>query len=102
MAGSWAPGFTVAPDALVDDGLFDVRIFEHYSKRELLRHFASIAFGRRAYAPHVRTERSGSVRITGVHPLPARADAIDLGSTPVEFLIRPGVLRVVAPQPAPA
>ncbi len=27
-------GFTVAPEALVDDGLFDVRIFRHYSKWE--------------------------------------------------------------------
>ncbi len=31
-------GFTVAPDARLDDGLFDVRIFEHYSKWELVRH----------------------------------------------------------------
>ena len=45
---------TVAPDARLDDGKFDVRVFRHFSKFELLRHLASIAFGRRRYSPHVR------------------------------------------------
>ena len=94
-------GFTVAPDALLDDGLFDVRIFEHYSKRELFRHFASIAFGRRAYAPHVRTERAAEVRVMGSRPLPVRVDAIDLGETPATFRTMAGVLRVVAPAGPP-
>ena len=90
-------GFTVAPEASIDDGLFDVQIFLHYSKRDLLRHFASIAFGRRAYVPHVMSERAARVKITGHRPLPARADSTDLGTTPVSFEIRPGVLRVVVP-----
>lgn len=92
-------GFTVAPEASIDDGLFDVRVFLHYSKRELILHFASIAFGRRAYAPHTLTERSARVRISSRSQLPARADDNDLGSTPVEFTIRPAVLRVVTPTP---
>ncbi|CAN5685853.1 diacylglycerol kinase family lipid kinase [soil metagenome] len=95
-------GFTVAPEASLDDGLFDVRVFLHYSKRELVLHFASIAFGRRAYAPHTLTERAARVRITGRRPLPARADSEDLGTTPVTFAIRPRVLRVVAPEPSAA
>jgi len=90
-------GFTIAPQALLDDGKFDVRVFERYSKWELLRHFTSIAFGRRAYAPHVRTERSASVTITSARPLPVRGDANDLGTTPATFQTRAGVLRVVAP-----
>ena len=90
-------GFTVAPDALVDDGLFDVRLFLHYSKRELILHFAGIAFGRRAYLPHTRTERTARVRIDSRRPLPARADGEDLGTTPVTFEVRPRALWVVAP-----
>ncbi len=91
-------GFTVAPEALLDDGLFDVRIFEHYSKRELIRHFFGIAFGRYAYAPRVRTERSAQVHVTSARPLQARADAQDLGTTPTSFMVRPGTLLVVAPE----
>lgn len=91
-------GFRVAPDASIDDGLFDVRVFLHYSKRELIRHFISIAFGRRAYVPHTLTERASKVRISGPSPLPARADDEDLGRTPVTFRVRAGALRVIAPE----
>jgi diacylglycerol kinase (ATP) len=95
-------GFTVAPEASLEDGQFDIRIFLHYSKRELVLHFASIAFGRRAYEPRVRTERAARVRITGRRPLPARADSEDIGTTPVAFEIRPQALWVVAPRSSAA
>ncbi len=91
-------GFTVAPDARLDDGRFDVNVFRHFSKLDLIRHFGSIAFGRRAYSPHVRAYRSRRVRIEGSRPLPARADSEDLGKTPVEFVTHHRVLSVIVPQ----
>ena len=91
-------GMTVAPQARLDDGRFDVTIFEHFSKRALLGHFASIAFGRHRYVPHVLTYRSTFVRISSVHPLPARADSQDLGSTPIEFRVLPAALSVISPR----
>ncbi len=86
---------TVAPDARLDDGRFDVRVFRRFSKFELLRHLASIAFGRRRYSPHVSTYRSARVRITSRHPLPCRADSHDLGTTPLECVSRHAAIRVV-------
>jgi diacylglycerol kinase (ATP) len=94
-------GMTVAPAARLDDGLFDVRVFRRYSKGELLRYLASIAFGRRRYAPQVSTYRSATVGVTSAHPLPARADSYDLGHTPVVFHTRPGALRVIVPAGGP-
>ncbi len=88
---------TVAPSARLDDGRFDVSIFRRFSKWELLRHLASIAFGRRQYAPQVSRHRSANVRITSRRPLPARADHYDLGSTPVRFQTKARALLVVAP-----
>jgi diacylglycerol kinase (ATP) len=93
------PGLTIAPDASLDDGLFDVRVFANYTKAELTRYLTSIAFGRRAYEGRSLTERASRVRITSPRPLPARADAQYLGTTPVVFEIRTRVLRVVAPDP---
>lgn len=93
-------GMTVAPEARLDDGRFDVTIFEHFSKWELIRHLASIAFGRRAYAPHLSTYRSSFARISSIHPLPARADSRDLGTTPVEFRVVPAALKVIVPPPS--
>jgi len=90
-------GFTVAPEARLDDGLLDVVVFSRFSRTELIRHFGAIAFGRRRYTPRAATYRSARVRIDGVSPLPCRADARDLGTTPVEYAVRQGALRVVVP-----
>ncbi|MGI8929144.1 MAG: diacylglycerol/lipid kinase family protein [Candidatus Limnocylindrales bacterium] len=86
---------TVAPDARLDDGRFDVRVFRQFSKLELLRHLASIAFGRHRYSPKVSTYRSTRVRITSKSPLPCRADSHDLGTTPLECRCRHAELRVI-------
>lgn len=88
-------GMTVAPEARLDDGLFDVVVFRHYSKFELLRHLGAIAFGRRRYTPHARTYRSANVRVESARPLPSRADSNDLGTTPLECRVRRASLRVV-------
>lgn len=90
-------GFAVSPAADVADGLLDVVIFSRFSRTELIRHFATIAFGRRRFTAKTATYRSARVRIEGVHPLPCRADAHDLGTTPVEYVVRPGALCVIVP-----
>ena len=95
------PGLAVAPEALLDDGLFDVRVFLHYTRAELLRSVWSIVRGRRPQERRSLTERARWVRITSGRPLPVRADAVDMGTTPVRFQIQPSVLTVVAPD-APA
>ncbi|HET7473217.1 MAG TPA: diacylglycerol kinase family protein [Candidatus Limnocylindrales bacterium] len=94
-------GMTVAPNARLDDGCFDVRVFRRFSKFRLLRHLVSIAFGRYRYAPEIDTYRSRFVRIESAHPLPARADSRDLGTTPIEFVTRPAALRVLVPDQGP-
>lgn len=92
-------GFTFAPNARLDDGLFDVRIFNHFSKWELMRHMFAIVDGRRAYSPRIQTYRSKAVRVDASRPRPVQVDARGLGSTPVEFRILPGALRVIGPAP---
>jgi diacylglycerol kinase (ATP) len=89
-------GLTLAPNARLDDGKLDVRIFRRFSRMELVRHFWSIAFGRRAYMPEVSEFRAERVVIE-TPGLPCRADAFDLGRTPIEITVRPRVLRVIAP-----
>ena len=95
------PGVPVAPDALLDDGLFDVRVFLPFTYREVIR-MLGIPFGRTAPTRRSLSERASSVRITTARPLAVRADAQDLGTTPVQFEIRPASLRVVAPDPSPS
>ena len=90
-------GFTVAPDADLEDDQFDITVFRRFSRWELFRHFRTIAFGHHRYTPRAETFRARSVEITSVHPLPARADSTDLGTTPVRFEVIPAALRVLTP-----
>lgn len=92
-------GLAFAPDARMDDGLFDVRVFERFSRSELVRHLVSIAAGRRRYSPKVTTYRTADVTVSGRRALPCRVDDQDVGPTPTRFTVRPGILRVVAPPP---
>jgi diacylglycerol kinase family enzyme len=89
----------------MDDGLFDIAVYRYFSRWELVRHGLSIIAGRRSYSPKVRTYRSAAVRIDARRPLPARADARSLGTTPIRLEIVPRALRVIAPRapdrPAP-
>jgi diacylglycerol kinase (ATP) len=89
-------GMTVAPAARLDDQLFDVRVFSHYSALDLMRHLGSIAFGRRAFTPHVRTERAAKVIIDASRRLGCRADGRDIGVTPLECSVLPAALQVIA------
>ena len=91
------PGVPVAPEALLDDGLFDVRVFLHNTKAELARDLTSVTAGHLPDERHTITERARWVRVTSPRPLPVRADATDLGTTPVVFGIRPKALTVIAP-----
>lgn len=90
-------GFTVAPDAIVDDGRFDVSVFRHFSRAALFVHLARTAFGRRHYSPRVDTYRSTRVHVETASALPSRADGNDLGTTPVDFVVVPAALRVIVP-----
>jgi diacylglycerol kinase (ATP) len=90
-------GLTVAPDARIDDGLFDVRVFRRFGRLGLAFYLMSITFGRRRYSPRIRTYRSSTVRIESRHPLPCRVDGQDLGVTPVTFSLLPRALKVIAP-----
>ena len=88
-------GFTVAPDARLDDGRFDVRIFRGFSKWHLLRHFVSIVAGRRAVEPRIETHRGAHVAVASRSPLPVRPDDDAPLTTPVELRVLARCLRVV-------
>ena len=88
-------GLTLAPGAVLDDGRFEVTVFHGFSRWQLIRHLGGIVAGRVRYSPKVTTFRARRVRVDARRPLPVRADADDLGSTPATFTIRPASLRVV-------
>jgi diacylglycerol kinase (ATP) len=88
-------GLTLAPEAVLDDGRFDITVFRGFSRWQLIRHLGAITAGRHRYSPKVTTFRAKKVVVEAHRRLPVRADADDLGTTPATFTVRPGALRVV-------
>jgi diacylglycerol kinase family enzyme len=89
--------FKVAPDALMDDGMLDIVIYRHFSKREYLQHAISISQGRRDFQPKIRHKRVKSMRISSEHPLAIQADGRPHGETPAIVHVMPGALQIRVP-----
>jgi diacylglycerol kinase (ATP) len=94
--------YAIAPNARIDDGLWDVVVFRGTSVPRLLVHLALIAGGRSLPPPpQARTLRVEWVRVRTIrrHPLPVHADGSPIRATPVEVRSAPAALRVVVGQP---
>jgi len=89
-------GVELAPQAILDDGRFEILLYEGFGPLQLAADIVRVLLGR-ANDPRFRRYRAAAVRISSHRPLPVRLDSQDVGTTPVELLTRPGRLRVVAP-----
>ena len=92
----YGSGFTVAPDAFLDDGLLNIRIFRNFSKRELLKHFWSISRRRYAYSPKIDSFFASEVHITAKSDLPFHVDGYQVGRLPLHLKSLPRALKVIA------
>jgi diacylglycerol kinase family enzyme len=85
----------VAADADPTDGLLTVAVFHGMSRLEVVRHFLSVARRRPRREPRVASYPAERVTIEGVRrALPAHADGVSIGTTPVTFEVRPRALRL--------
>ncbi len=87
----------VAPDASMDDGLFDISVFPDFSKAEVIKYFASTS--KEGLVPDGKLQRfrAHKVVVKTSPKLDIAADGILLGSGKAVIKICPGALRVLAP-----
>jgi diacylglycerol kinase (ATP) len=89
------PGFAVSPEADPTDGLLDVAVFHGMSRLEVLAHFGAVARRRPRPDTRIAGYQARRVTIEGIRrALPAHADDVAIGTTPVTFEVRPGALRL--------
>lgn len=93
----YGAGFTVAPSAVMDDGLLAVSIYRKFSKWELLRHFWSISRGQYHYDPKIETYQVAKVRVSSIAHLPVHIDGHPIGEVPVTFQVIKQALKVMVP-----
>lgn len=88
-------GFAIGSDANPTDGIFEISIFHGMSRLEVLRHFLAVARRRSQREPRIGTYAGTRVTVEGLRrALPAHADGVSIGFTPVTFEVHPGALRV--------
>ncbi|MGI8658987.1 MAG: diacylglycerol/lipid kinase family protein [Candidatus Limnocylindria bacterium] len=88
-------GFAVSAGADPTDGLFNVAVFHGMNRLDVVRHFLAIARRKQQREPRILQYNARTVTIEGTRrALPAHADGVSIGATPVTFEVRPKALRV--------
>jgi YegS/Rv2252/BmrU family lipid kinase len=83
--------------AIIDDGLFDVIVFKRLSYVEIIRYLQNVIFTQQITAPDVEYFQTKRLRVSSDEEVPVEVDGELIGTCPVEFRIRRGGLRVLAP-----
>jgi len=88
-------GMKQLPDAIPDDGLFDVTLIKKLSKFTVLKEVKNLYDGSFMNHPKVQALRGESIQIESNPKINLEADGESLGHSPFQFEIIPGSLRVV-------
>ncbi len=97
-ATSYGGGMRVTPDALIDDGLFDVCLLKETGRLEFLRAFPQVYAGKHKSHPKVEMLQARHVIVESEPPLSVLIDGEVIGSTPVEFEIVPSAVEFLFPE----
>jgi YegS/Rv2252/BmrU family lipid kinase len=95
---TYGGGMRAAPDALLDDGLFDVVVLEGASKLSFLGKILPKVFnGTHVREPSVKVFRAREVAISADRPFTMYADGDPIGELPLRARVISGAVRVLVP-----
>ncbi len=89
----------IAPDAKMDDGLFDLAVYDGMSDLELAKYFLSTANSTRVSNPNVRFYRTSRVQIRSNQEMPATSDKDEIPDVEeLNLKMIPRAIRVIVGQ----
>ncbi|UCG26633.1 MAG: diacylglycerol kinase family lipid kinase [Bacteroidales bacterium] len=88
-------GMRQTPEAIPDDGLFDLTIIKEMPKVQIIMSLKRLFDGSILHHPRVAGFTGKRIRIDSEPPIYIEADGESLGQSPVEFEIIPGSLDVI-------
>jgi YegS/Rv2252/BmrU family lipid kinase len=92
----------LAPDAKMDDGLFEVWLFRGRGQWVIYRYLLQMRAGRHHRNPNIQRLQGRTVTIDTTPPMPAHLDGDPAGTAPLTLRVQPQALRLlVPPQAAP-
>jgi YegS/Rv2252/BmrU family lipid kinase len=89
-------GMMQLPDAIPDDGLFDLTLIKKIGKIEVMRNIKKLYDGTITKHPKVETYMGRNIKITSTKNLYLETDGESLGHTPMEFEIIPKSIKVIS------
>jgi len=98
---AYGGGMFIAPDAELDDGLFDVVTIGDVSKARFIRGLPDVFKGKHVNKPEVSVRRCRELKIEADRPFSIYADGDPVAELPATLRILPRALRVIVP-PGPA
>ncbi|MFN8372192.1 MAG: diacylglycerol kinase family protein [Anaerolineae bacterium] len=97
---TFAHGMKIAPNAVIDDGMFDIVLVEHMSRPRVLSALRMVYDGSHLRHPKVKTARARQVEIRGVsQSLDLELDGERAAGRQLTFELRPGLLQLLAETP---
>ncbi|PZR70914.1 MAG: diacylglycerol kinase [Chthoniobacterales bacterium] len=84
--------------ATLDDGLLDVIVFKRLNYLDMIRYLQNVVFTSQITSPEVEYFQTDRLRVSSDESVPVEIDGELIGNCPVEFKIRAGGLRVLAPR----
>lgn len=90
-------GMKIAPNAIPDDGLFDVVMLGEMSKLEMVAKMQKLRTGTHIFEKNITVHRAKHVSIKSATKALLDCDGEMPGECPADFTILPGALKVVVP-----
>ncbi len=87
-------GMIQTPNAIIDDGLLDVTLYEKMSKLKVITNIKKLYNGKVIYVKEVKTFRTESIKISSDQKIFAETDGEIIPDGPYEISIIPKVLNV--------
>jgi len=97
---TYGGGFFITPDAIADDGLFDVCMIDPLKLLEALMRLPFVIAGRHTRMRPVHMSRHRTITIECDSPLPAQIDGEVLLERRYEISILPGAIECIVPRKA--
>ena len=91
-------GRLIAPEAAIDDGLFDVCLIEEMPTIEFLALLTRVANGEHVGDDRVAYFRTPDVELTFARPTMVNTDGEVFEATSCRYALLPGALRIIRPQ----
>jgi len=91
-------GMKIAPDADMNDGVFDICIVQEISKLELLRQFPKVFKGTHIFHPRIMMKTGRRVKLASDEVREVFADGEYVGALPAECTIGNQKIQIMSPQ----